>query len=204
LRNEENFKSLLYYLGLATIEPNGFDLLLKIPNETIKRIVISYIKDSLELEQIFKLNIENFNLKLQQFAKNGDIEVFRYLGEVMRESTSLRDYINGEFFIKAFFLCYLSLSDYFVAQSEAELNKGFADILLKPLHPLVTFFGLIEFKYIKRAEFSQDILSQKVTEAKKQLEKYKSDIITKEWLSKGKKLQTAVIVFSGWEMVYCE
>ncbi len=28
--------------------------------------------------------------------------------------------------------------------------------------------------------------------------------ITKDWLFKGKKLQTVVIVFSGWEMVYCE
>jgi hypothetical protein len=205
LTKEENFKSLLYYLGLATIKPNGFDLLLKIPNETIKRIIISYIKDSLELENIFRVNIENFNLKLQRFAKSGDLEVFRYLGEVMKEQTSLRDYIEGEFFIKAFFLCYLSLSDYFVARSEAELNKGFADIFLKPLHPLVTYFGLLEFKFIKRTKrVNKKILDEKIREAKEQLEQYKNDILVKDLEAKGKKLQTVIIVFNGWEMVYCE
>jgi hypothetical protein len=204
LKKEENFKSLLYYLGLATIEPKGLRINLKIPNETIKRITIGYIRDSLELEKLFSINIENFNLKLQQFAKSGDTEVFKYLGELMRDSTSLRDYINGEFFIKAFYLCYLSLSHYYVIKSEPELNKGFADILIKPLHPLVTYFGLLEFKYIKRDEFTQSLLDKKIEEAKAQLEKYRDDEIVKELESQGKKLKSIVIVFSGWEMVWCE
>jgi hypothetical protein len=204
LTKAENFKSLLYYLGLSTIESDGFDLFLKVPNETIKRIAIGYIKDSLELEKVFSLNLDTFNLKLKEFARSGDIEVFRYLGELIKESSSLRDYINGEFFIKSFYLAYLSLSDYFTTHSEVELNKGFADILLKPLHPLVSYFGLLEFKYIKRNEFSQTLLTKKVAEAKEQLSRYSDDKSVSRLLESGKSLQAVVIVFNGWECVWCE
>jgi hypothetical protein len=43
-----------------------------------------------------------------------------------------------------------------------------------------------------------------VAEAKEQLDVYKRDEIVREYLKNGLKLQMVVIVFWGWEMVYCE
>jgi hypothetical protein len=204
LTEPENFKSLLYYLGLVTLESDGFDLCLKIPNETIKRIMADYIKESLKLEDIFSLNIEEFNLKLKEFARSGDLEVFHYLGTQVKENSAIRDYIDGENFVKSFCMTYLSLSNYYVAQSEKEMNKGFADIYLNPLNPYVTYAGLLEFKYIKRSEFNKDILKQKIDEAKEQLLEYEKDIIVTNIKKKDKKVKSVVIVFSGWEIVAVE
>jgi len=204
LTKAENFKSLMYYLGLATIESGGLKLKLKIPNETIKRIACSYIRDSLELEQIFTLNLDTFNDKLANFAQDGDLDVFHYLGERIKENSGIRDYIKGEDFVKTFCLAYLSLSNYFVARSEMELNKGFADIYLEPLNPYGTYAGLLEFKYIKRSDFSEALLAQKIGEAKEQLSRYSDDIIVKNLEKQGKKVKSVVIVFSGWEMVAVE
>jgi len=205
LTQSENFKSLLYYLGLVTVDKiDGFDTILKVPNETIKRIMADYIKESLKLEEVFTLNIDKFNLKLKEFARSGDLDVFYYLGEQLKENSSIRDYITGESFIKSFCITYLSLSNYYTAQSEKELNKGFADIYLNPLNPYVTYAGLLEFKYIKRSEFTQEILEEKITEAKEQLKQYEKDSIITDIKNKGKKVKSVVIVFSGWEIVAVE
>jgi len=60
------------------------------------------------------------------------------------------------------------------------MNKGFADIFLKPLNSYVEYIGLVEFKYINRGKKPPT------------------------YLKDGLKLQKVVIVFWGWEMVYCE
>jgi len=85
------------------------------------------------------------------------------------------------------------------------MNKGFADIFLKPLNPYVEYIGLMEFKYIKRgtkAPTKKQINTQ-VAEAQKQLLDYEKDEIVINYLKDGLKLQKVVIVFWGWEMVYC-
>jgi hypothetical protein len=103
------------------------------------------------------------------------------------------------------YLAYLSLTPYFVIKSEKELNKGFCDILLKPLNPYVEYIGLVEFKYINRGKKppSQKKIDTLVAEAQEQLDVYKKDNLVQNYLKNGLKLQMVVIVFWGWEMVYC-
>jgi hypothetical protein len=104
------------------------------------------------------------------------------------------------------YLAYLSLTPYFVIKSENELNKGFCDILLKPLNPYVEYIGLVEFKYINKSKKSpsQKKIDALVAEAQEQLDVYKKDNLVQDYLKNGLKLQMVVIVFWGWEMVYCE
>ena len=206
LHKEENFKSFMFYLGLVTIKDRDFDLNLKIPNETVKRIDIDFLVNSLELERVFEINISQLEREFKKFALYGDIEVFRYLASIIKESTGIRDYIYSEQTIKAMYLAYLSLTPYFVIKSEKELNKGFCDILLKPLNPYVEYIGLIEFKYINRGKKppSQKKIDTLVAEAKEQLDVYKRDKLVQDYLKNGLKLQMVVIVFWGWEMLYCQ
>jgi len=206
LHKESNFKSFMFYLGLITIEDRQLKLNLKIPNETVKRIDIDFLVNSLELERVFEINISKLSDYLAEFALHGDIEVFRYLATMIKESTGIRDYIYSEQTIKAMYLAYLSLTPYFVIKSEKELNKGFCDILLKPLNPYVEYIGLIEFKYINRGKKppSQKKIDTLVAEAKEQLDVYKRDKLVQDYLKNGLKLQMVVIVFWGWEMLYCQ
>jgi len=205
LEEEKNFKSFLFYLGLISIKNRELDLNLNIPNETVKRIDIDFLANALKLEKIFQISITKIEENLKAFALHGDLEIFRYLALMIKENTGIRDYIHTEQTIKSMYLAYLSLTPYYVIKSENELNKGFADILLKPFNPYVEYVGLMEFKFIKRGETStQKKIDALVKEAKEQLDDYKEDELVQNYLKNGLKLQMVVVVFWGWEMVYCE
>ncbi len=205
LEKENNFKSFMFYLGLVTIEDRRLKLNLKIPNETVKRIDIDFLKDALEIEKIFTLNVDKLSDYLAEFALNGDIEVFKYFASMIKDNTGIRDYIYNEQTIKSMYLAYLSLTPYFVAKSEFEMNKGFCDIFLKPLNPFVEYIGLVEFKYIKRGEkASKKRIKSLVQEAINQLIEYERDEIVTTYIDDGLKVEKIVIIFWGWEMVWCE
>ena len=59
--------------------------------------------------------------------------MLEYLSEAIAAQTGIRDYIAGEKVIQGFLAAYLSVADYYVFRSEAELGKGHADIALEPL-----------------------------------------------------------------------
>lgn len=109
------------------------------------------------------------------------------------------------------YLAYLSLTPYFVIKSEAELNKGFADILLKPLNPYVEYVGLLELKYFARTNKTSKKtgsptakqIDLAITEATTQLEKYQDDELVVRFTAEGKILQKVVLVFYGWELIKC-
>ncbi len=205
LNKENNFKSFMFYLGLVTIKDRRFDLNLHIPNETVKRIDIDFLKDALEIESILEINISQLEREFKKFALDGEIEVFRYLATLIKESTGIRDYIYNEATIKSMYLAYLSLTPYFVIKSEAEMNKGFCDIFLKPLNPYVEYIGLVEFKYIKRSETpSDEKIRALVDEAKAQLLEYEKDEIVTHYRDRGLKVVKVVMVFWGWEMVWAD
>ena len=200
ISNEENFKSLLFYLGLITIDSVGLEIEFKVPNETIKRIDIDFLKDALKFKDIFTPRTDHINKSLVEFARSGDIEVFKLLSSYIKESTSIRDYIENEQSVKVMLLAYLSLTPIFIVKSELELNQGFADLTLLPLNPYVEHYGLVELKYIKRGiKDYKKMIPNLVEQATKQLEQYQNDILLQPY----KKLQfhKIVMVFWGWELV---
>jgi hypothetical protein len=203
LQKENNFKSFMFYLGLVTIKDRQLKLNLKIPNETVKRIDIDFLIDALELEKVFEINVDKLSDLLAEFALHGELEVFKYLAKMIKENTGIRDYIYNEQTVKSMFLAYLSLTPYYVIKSENELNKGFADILLKPFNPYIEFVGLLEFKYIKRGKTkpTQKKIDSLVKDAQTQLDDYEKDELVQNYINKGLKLQKIVLVFWGWEMV---
>ncbi len=206
LSQENNFKSLLFYLGLVTIKDRDLDLNLNIPNETVKRIDIEFLKSALEVEKVFSINISKLEEEFKKFALQGEVNIFEYIATQIKENTGIRDYIYSEQTVKSMYLAYLSLTPYYIIKSEEELNKGFADILLKPLNPYVEYVGLVEFKYIKREKNrpTSKAINTLVKKAQKQLDDYEEDELVTAFTSKGLKLQKVVIVFCGWEMVYCQ
>ena len=205
LEKVNNFRSLMFYLGLVTIDDSrGLKLNLKIPNETIKRVDIDFLQDALNLEKMFNLNTDKLEQYLEKFALEGELEVFTYLAQMIKENTGIRDYINKKQSIKSMYMAYLSLSPYYVIKSELELNKGFADIFIKPFNPYVKYVGLLEFKFIHRTEKvdAQKIESLK-QEAIAQLQQYEKDDWVTEYTAKGLALKKVVLIFHGWEMLVC-
>jgi len=206
LEREENFKSLLFYLGLSTIKERTFQLELHIPNETIKRIDIEFLDRSLELEDIFKLDSNRYQRLLRDFALEGDTEVFSFLAKEIERNSGIRDYIYKEQHIKSMYLSYLSMAPYYIAKSEKELQKGFADIFIKPFNnPYVRYFALVEFKYIKRQESAgSEEVELLMSEAREQLLDYAKDELVQEYEREGVKLKMVAMLFHGWELLRME
>ena len=91
-----------------------------------------------------------------------------------------------------------------LVKSELELNKGFADLIIKPFNPYVKFVGLLEFKYIKRKDKANKKTIEKLKiEAIKQLNKYEDDALVTTYTNQGLTLKKVVLIFHGWEMVFC-
>ena len=206
LEQNNNFKSLMFYLGLVTIKSREFDLNLTIPNETVKRIDIDFLDSTLKVENIFKLQLDKLEEQLKALALNGDIEVFRFLAEQIKNNSGLRDYIYKEQHIKAMYLAYLSMTPYYIAKSEHELNKGFADIFIKPFNnPYVKYFSLVEFKYIKKTEkATKEKIAELVEDATIQLNEYQNDKLVSEFIEQNLTLKQVVMVFHGADLVYCK
>ncbi len=132
LKERNSFVSLLYYLGLVTIDKYYRGrYYLKIPNQTIQRIMAEYIQKALNESEIFDINLNEFKETIADFAYDKSLEVFHYLAKEIKERSKVRDYISGESFIKGFFTAYLGLSPYYGVLTEYERNKGFVDIYLK-------------------------------------------------------------------------
>ena len=94
------------------------------------------------------------------------------------------------------------------------MNKGYADIVLFPnyiQYPDMKYAYLIEVKYINKDITHKKLkneIGQNIEDAKKQLLDYTEDHPSrKEYHLKPYgtvELKKLIIVYHGWEMVYCE
>lgn len=207
LTQPDNFISLLYYLGLLSFggRKRGQPLL-KISNRTIQQLMYGYIRDAFQDVNTFQLDIWKLKDLFGRMAYDGEwMNFFDFLANEIQQQTGIRDYLSEEKVVQGFLLTYLNISDFYITRTEKELNKGFADIFMEPFlmkYLDLPYAYLIELKYIKRSEFTKDLLAEKVSEAEQQLSQYRQDdIIQKQYASL--KTIELVIVFNGWEMVYC-
>jgi hypothetical protein len=206
LKDSENFKSLLFYLGLLAIKgPEKDKLRLQIPNETVKRLYYDYIGEAYRETGIFDLDLDKYANLMTDMAYDGK---WRPLLELitgrMKESMSLRDLITGEKSIQAFLNVYLGLSDLFIIHVEKEMNKGYVDIVMEPFlarYEGIKYSYILEIKYIKSGVSPGDAKIQQLkSEAEEQLENYCIDEKFKKTMEKTRLIKIALI-FSGHELI---
>ena len=178
LAKPENFLSLLHYFGLLSIREAGdWVPRLAIPNQTVKRLMYGFLRDGYRDVEVFSVNLFRFEQLMMGMATEGEWRpVLEFLSEAIARQTGIRDYIAGEKVIQGFLAAYLSVSDYYVFRSEAELGKGHADICLEPLvarYPHLQRGYLVELKYLKRSEsVDEAAVTAAASEARAQLERY--------------------------------
>ena len=215
LTDPENFHSLLHYFGLLSIR----DVVermprLAIPNQTVKRLMYGYLRDAYRDVGVFAVNLFRFEQLTMRMANEGEWRpVLEFLSGAIARQTGIRDFIGGEKVLEprsgalGFLAAYLSVTDYYVFRSEAELGKGHADICLEPLvarYPNLTRGYLIELKYLARSESAdQAAVTTVVEEAQAQLMRYLADErLTRQF--PGVRFVGLIVVFHGWELVYCD
>jgi hypothetical protein len=208
ITEQENFVSILYYFGLLTIqgEKRG-KYLLTIPNLTILNLMYGYIRSAYKDVDIFKIDIWKLSDLISNMAYDGNWKpFFQYLSEQIEKQTAIRDYLNGEKVIQGFLLAYLNVVDFYITQSEAEMNKGYSDIYLEPFlgkYPDLPWSYLIELKYLSKKEYSEDKQQEKIKDAQEELDKYEQSDRVKNSIG-NTQLKKIILVYKSWELVYCE
>jgi hypothetical protein len=122
----------------------------------------------------------------------------------MAGSMSLRDLIQGEKSIQAFLAIYLGLGDLYLVHTEKELHMGYADIVLEPFfirYPDMNYSYILELKYIKPSEYTEERLENAKSEAEAQLENYSIDKKFKKTIGKTTLIKL-ILIFSGHRLKY--
>ena len=209
LTKPENFLSLLHYFGLLSIRDvvDGVPRL-AIPNQTVKRLMYSYLRDAYRDVEVFSVNLFRFEQLMMGMANRGEWRpVLEFLSEAIARQTGIRDYLAGEKVIQGFLAAYLSVAAHFVFRSEAELGKGHADIALEPLiarYPHLRRGYLIELKYLKRSEpADQAAVAAAARVAQAQLVRYLADQRLARQFP-GVRFTGLIVFFHGWELVFSD
>ncbi|MGL5084789.1 MAG: AAA family ATPase, partial [Clostridium sp.] len=196
---QDDFKSLLFYLGMLTIDKAKLNrVILKVPNYAIKALYFDFFMKKLNESIDHELDIEEIRVAVENIALEGNNNDLIKVVEKTLTKLSNRDYMQfTEKYIKLIFLTYCFLSKIYLVKSEYEVESGYIDIaLLKQANIEPTYFAIFELKYISKGEYEQKgeaLVNEKLEEAINQLEKYQSS----EELTKIKNLKKWAIVFVG-------
>jgi hypothetical protein len=195
LYDGEYFTSLLFYMGLLSIEkPLLGSLQLCIPNYSIKTVFWEYLIKSVQENAGFKINTTELNRSINALALDGQAKPFiDYVSANIFNRLSNNDLKKfDEKYIKIMLLGCLFQSNIYVPVSEIETNTGYVDIFLmrSPLLPQVKYEWVFELKYFKASEKPTDTDRQN---AKEQLKNYSASYFMKD----RKDLKRAVILFVG-------
>lgn len=207
MTDTENFKSLLFYFGMLSIQGvyRGTPVL-GIPNLTVREQLYTYLVEAYSKASVFDADLTRLSSLVMAMAYDGEWEpVFRYFARELERQSAIREFIDGEAHVKGFLLAYLGLTQGYTLLPEHESSKGYADFYMMPdlLHqPDIAYSYIVEVKYARRDASEADIAQLK-KEAAEQLERYATD--EKVLRTKGRtKLELITLVFKGWELVVAE
>jgi hypothetical protein len=181
LNDDEYFISLLFYMGLLTIDRyEAGNLFLKIPNYTIRTIYWEYIERlTREWNSDVAIDTAGQRKAIWELAFKGDPHPYiKYVSQNIFSRLSNRDLERfDEKYIKIMLLNGLFQSRLFVPVSEKEVEGGYIDIYLQrsPLLPEIPDEWVWEIKYVRAGDGrSEKALQTHRREARRQLEKYRN------------------------------
>jgi hypothetical protein len=182
LHENKYFVSLLFYLGLLTIDKKEQGLLrLKIPNYSIRTIFWEYIEEmTAENNADVLIDMNEQRIALRELAYRGDPKPFlNCISKNIFSHLSNRYLRNfNEKYILIMLLNSLYQSKLYEINNELEVSQGYVDIYLQRSHllPDIPYEWVWEVKYIKKADANNkktNILEKAQKEARAQLERYK-------------------------------
>nr|WP_243449213.1 PD-(D/E)XK nuclease domain-containing protein [Clostridium butyricum] len=191
--DEDDFKSLLFYLGLLTIyKPDLGDVILTVPNNVIRELYFDFFGKKISEEIKYELHTSEIRKAMKNIAQKGDNRKLIEIVEKTLNKLSNRDYIQfSEKYVKLIFLTYCFLSKLYLVKSEYEDENGFIDIaLLKQVNINPMYLGIFELKYINKKDY---IEYGKTHVAEKQLKQYE----TSEELRNINNLKKWAVIFAG-------
>lgn len=199
----DNFKSLLFYYGMLTIDHVEMgDLFLAIPNQLIREQLYGYLTDVYRDAASLDLDVSDLNQLMKRMAYFCEWEnYFQYIAERLKSQSSIREFMEGEAHVKGFLLSYMGMNNYYLTFPEYEMNKGFSDFFMQPnLYQLpdMPYSYAVEVKYCHRDSSDAEI-EKLLEDARAQLARYAE--CPKVQLGKGTtEVIKIALVFRGWDL----
>ena len=188
IHDPDNFLSLLYYMGLITIdkEPESGNSLLRIPNYSVKTMYWDYMKNIIKDQnpkEVFDTSLLDNSLSKMAF-QNDYKPFFEKFQKEFVTRLSNRDMENfSEKNVKFFLLSIFFQSYLYQPLSETENSQGYSDIYLQrrnDLYPTIKNDWVLELKYVKQADIKKDkIIQGKKADAIAQIQRYKTSHLFK-------------------------
>ena len=174
LADRENFISLLFYYGMLSIGGiEGASLRLVIPNNNVRRQYYDWLLR--EYQGIAKVDVSLLNDVFDGAALRGEWQpMLETIANAYRETTSVRQLIEGERNLQGFMNAYLTLNPYYLVAPEVELNHGYCDFFLMPdlsHYPMVAHSYILELKYLK-TDATKAEAEKQWNEAEEQIRQY--------------------------------
>ena len=112
MTDTENFKSLLFYFGMLSIQGTDFgSAILGIPNLTVREQLYTYLVEAYREAKNVRSGSFFFSGLVKEMALRGEWEtVFRFFARELERQSAIREFIDGEAHIKGFLLAYLGLT----------------------------------------------------------------------------------------------
>ena len=195
--DRDDFVSLLFYLGLVSINRENLDaLIFSIPNYVIKSLYRAFFIDFIKSETNLKFETADVKTAIRDLAQNNKINPFINLVENALKCLSNQDFKKfDEKYIKALFVGFASLSKLYFIKSEPEIENKYPDIMFlyrAPFFPKYQF--LFELKYLSKA--GEKALKTQNDKAVAQVKEY----FQFEEIKSLKNLKAFVLIFVGCEI----
>ena len=169
---EEDFLSLLYYLGLLTIKEEGlmYEVVLQVPNSVIRDIYYQYYANYLNVSTKVKRNAVGL------IAFHDDFKEYNQLIEDILDLHSDEDYKDfRESRLKSIMLFCFSNQNTYLVKSEYPVEGKRIDIALfdrRRGDRKTKYNYLLEIKYIPKAQASTVRIETIKMQARKQMQEY--------------------------------
>lgn len=171
--NENDFLSLLYYLGFLTIQPGQASIVdLKVPNYVIQKLYFDFFIARLIQQEEIPNRLSTLQNSMQEMAYEGNITPFFQEVERVLQHLSRRDYQKfEEKHVKAIIMTLATQVDTFFIRSEREYQGGYTDVVFLERPPFkVEHQYVLELKYLKKED--EKNLTKVQQKAKEQIHHY--------------------------------
>ena len=168
--------SLLYYFGYLTIAENSFmGIKFKVPNKVMKEAYNNYFIELLKIANI-QIDTNKMNKIIEEIVMENKIEkLSKYVEEILKLSDNRIFMKFDEKYIEVIYFSLLMKNNYFDVYTEYPNKNGYIDVYLKSKNELMKKNIMIELKYIKKKDYNEKLLKEKIKEGKSQLENYSKD-----------------------------
>jgi hypothetical protein len=195
--NSDDFVSLMYYLGLISIQSSRYNMLnFSIPNYVIKELYRNFFIDFIKVQNNLSVDTVNVSKAFIEMAENKNLMPFLNIIENALQTMSNQDFKKfDEKYIKALFVGFASLSKLYFIKSEPEIERKYPDIMFlyrPPFYPKYQF--LFEIKYVNKA--GEKALNTITHKAIAQVNEY----LAFDEISSLKNLKAYVLIFVGSEI----